>query len=296
MGLTCYTSRTGDLKQGGHLWLQLDELCLLDYVRFQLEAKPKPAPQTVNHRLTVLRGFYRFLYGHPIPRSRSSVQSFYKTRSTFGFGIPKTVSAGIRLKQPRRAVVPLTAEEVSRFWHSFRSYRDLSLVALMLLNGLRLRETISIQLQDLDISQAQVRVRGKGNRERLLPLSDDTLQVLQCYLKVERPLTGCPYVFVSLKGSCRGHPMTPEGLRSLFRHHRQSSHVLQANPHRFRHTFGADMIRAGVSLPGLMRLMGHSRIQTTMLYVQLSPQDVWREYHRAVQKKTQLLPKCQEQP
>ena len=78
--------------------------------------------------------------------------------------------------------------------------------------------------------------------------------------------------------------MTPAGLRSLFRHHRRKTTIVKANPHRFRHTFGADMIRAGVSLPALMRLMGHSQIHTTMLYVQLSPQDVWLEFHRAVLK------------
>ena len=56
----------------------------------------------------------------------------------------------------------------------------------------------------------------------------------------------------------------------------------QANPHRFRHTFGTDMIRAGVSLPALMRLMGHAQIHTTLLYIQLTPQDVFAEYLRAV--------------
>ena len=76
--------------------------------------------------------------------------------------------------------------------------------------------------------------------------------------------------------------MTPAGLRSLFRHHRLRSDVPVANPHRFRHTFGADMVRAGISLPALQHLMGHSQIHTTLLYVQLAPQDVWREYARAV--------------
>jgi site-specific recombinase XerD len=45
------------------------------------------------------------------------------------------------------------------------------------------------------------------------------------------------------------------------------------------------MARAGISLPALMHLMGHAHIQTTMLYVQLAPQDVWREYARAVQQR-----------
>ena len=84
--------------------------------------------------------------------------------------------------------------------------------------------------------------------------------------------------------------MTPAGLRSLFRHHRKRSQVPQANPHRLRHTFGTDMVRAGISLPALMHLMGHANIHSTLLYVQLSPQDVWREYARAVQNRARLSP------
>lgn len=88
-----------------------------------------------------------------------------------------------------------------------------------------------------------------------------------------------------LKGRARGQPMSVAGLRSLFRHHRVRSRILHANPHRLRHTFGADMVRAGMSLPALQHLMGHSQIQTTMLYVQLAPQDVWCEYARALERR-----------
>jgi len=48
------------------------------------------------------------------------------------------------------------------------------------------------------------------------------------------------------------------------------------------------MVRAGISLPALQQLMGHSNIRTTMLYVQLAPQDVWHAYARAVQNRTHL--------
>jgi site-specific recombinase XerD len=140
----------------------------------------------------------------------------------------------------------------------------------------------------LQLSDAQIRVLGKGHRQRLLPLPLETIEVLQNYLRLERPLTNSPALFVSLKGRHRGQPMTMAGLRSLFRHHRLRTTVLRANPHRFRHTFGADMVRNGISLPALQRLMGHSDIQTTMLYVDLAPQDVWREYAKAVQNRIHL--------
>ena len=84
--------------------------------------------------------------------------------------------------------------------------------------------------------------------------------------------------------------MTPAGLRSLFRHHRQTTNIQLANPHRFRHTFASDMIRAGMSLPALMKLMGHSGIQTTLLYVQVTPQDVYQQYARAVAQHIRPLP------
>ena len=84
--------------------------------------------------------------------------------------------------------------------------------------------------------------------------------------------------------------MTPAGLRSLFRHHRHTTNIRLANPHRFRHTFASDMIRAGMSLPALMQLMGHSDIQTTLIYVDVTPQDVYQQYARAVAQHIRPLP------
>jgi integrase len=206
-----------------------------------------------------------------------------------GYGRPqRVIAAGLRLKQPQRVIVPLSADEVAKSWVSFRTSRDLALVALMLLNGLRSRETLDLRLEDLQLADAHIRVLGKGNKQRLLPLPAETIEVLQNYLRLERPLTNSPALFVSLKGRHRGQPLTVAGLRSVFRHHRLCSQVLRANPHRFRHTFGAVIVRCGISLPALQQLMGHSHIRTTMLYVQLAPQDVWREYARAVQNRIHL--------
>ena len=84
--------------------------------------------------------------------------------------------------------------------------------------------------------------------------------------------------------------MTPAGLRSLFRYHRRTTGVKMANPHRFRHTFASDMVRAGVSLPALMQLMGHANIQTTLVYVQVTPLEVYQQYARAVAQHIRPVP------
>ena len=259
---------------------EMTESTLVDYVRHQLEQPPKPSPQTVNHRLDVVRCCYRFHTGRDVPAGQVHFQRGYQTRSP--------LALGLRLKQERRVMVPLSAQEVAKFWQSFRTFRDLALVGLMLLDGLRSCEVLALQLEDLQLAEGQMRVLGKGNKQRVVPLPPETLEVLANYLRLERPLTNSSALFVSLKGRQRGQPMTPAGLRSLFRHHRVLTQVPHANPHRCRHTFGSDMVRAGMSLPALQHLMGHSQIQTTMLYVQLAPQDVWREYARALQKRTRL--------
>ncbi len=268
---------------------EITESTLVDYVRHQLEEDPQPKPQTVNHRLGTVRCCYRFHTGQEIPAGQVHFQRRYTKRSPLGYGRPRlAIARGLRLKQDRRVIVPLSSEEVAKFWQSFRTYRDLALVGLMLLDGLRSCEVLGLQPEDVQLADGQMRVHGKGNKQRVMPLPPDLLEVLRHYLRLERPLTNAPALFVCLKGRSRGQPMSPAGLRSLFRHHRVRSRVPHANPHRVRHTFGADMVRAGMSLPALQRLMGHSQIRTTLLYVQLAPQDVWREYARAIEKRKAL--------
>jgi integrase/recombinase XerD len=258
---------------------------LTDYIQFQLEQQVQPAPRTINHRLSVAVSLYRFHYERDVPAQGRTHASTFTLSAPFGYARRRRVVRRLGVKVPRRIVVPLTAMEIGKFWSGFRTFRDLSIVALMLFNGLRSCEVLSLKLEDLRFTQSQMLVHGKGNRERLLPLHSETIKLLETYLNVERPKTSSCSVFVVLKGPHRGRPLTPAGLRTVFRHHRRRSSVSNANPHRFRHTFGADMVRAGISLPALMRLMGHSHIHTTMLYVQLSPRDVWREFHRAVRNR-----------
>ena len=268
---------------------EMTERTLVDYVRHQLEQQPEPTPQTVNHRLGVVRCCYRFHSGQEIPAGQLHFQRYYIRRSALGYGRPhRAVARALRLKQNRRVIVPLAAEEVAKFWQSFRTFRDLAVVGLMLLDGLRSCEVLGLELEDLELADGQMRVLGKGNKKRVVPLPPEILEVLRNYLRVERPLTNSPALFVSLKGRQRGQPMTVAGLRSLFRHHRLQSRIRHANPHRLRHTCGADLVRAGMSLPALQHLMGHAQIQTTMLYVQLAPQDVWREYAHAIQRRKGL--------
>ncbi len=103
---------------------QLNQSSLLDYVRSQLDREPNPTPSTINHRLGVLRCLYRFRYGREIPGGKSHFQHTYTTRSPLGYGRPQPkLATGLRLRQPRRVIVPLSADQVACFWKGFRTFR-----------------------------------------------------------------------------------------------------------------------------------------------------------------------------
>lgn len=276
---------TGDMREG-----DLSESTLLDYVRFQSNQQPRPSSSTINDRVAIVDRAIRNEFPEaPCQIARGFHQAFLRRRP-MGLSRPPVALSRLRVKVPKRNIVPLSVNEVARFWSSFRTARDLAIVGLMLLQGLRSAEVLALNRDDVLLSEAQLRVRGKGNKFRLLPLAPETIQLLHHYLQLERPNPCSAALFVSLKGRARGARMSSAGLRSLFRHHRQTTSIPLANPHRFRTTFASDMIRAGMSLPALMQLMGHSNIQTTLLYVQVTPQDVYLQYARAVAQHIRPLP------
>jgi len=98
----------------------------------------------------------------------------------------------------------------------------------MLLQGLRSQEVLDLRRDDVQLSEAQIRVSGKGNKTRVLPLAPEATQLLDHYLRLERPQTSTDALFVSVKGPARGARMTPARLRSLFRYHRWTTGIKKA--------------------------------------------------------------------
>lgn len=268
----------------------LTDSVLLDYVRFQSSQQPPCSGSTINQRVAVVDRALRCAFPNAPRQIAPPLQMHYWRRAPMGLGRPIPALSRVRVKQAKRTIVPLSVDEVARFWSSFRTSRDLAIVGLMLLQGLRSREVIALNREDVLMSEAQICVRGKGDKTRFLPLAPESVQLLEHYLRLERLDVATPPLFVSLKGRARGARMTPAGLRSLFRYHRRTTGVKKANPHRFRHTFATDMVRAGVSLPALMRLMGHSHIQTTLVYVEVTPLDVYQQYARAAAQLVRPIP------
>jgi len=276
---------TGDLAKA-----HLTESTLLDYLRFQSGLQPPPSPSTINDRVADADRAIRAEFPDAPCQIAQGFQQSFLRRKPMGLGRARVAVSRLRVRQPKLNIVPLSVDEVARFWSSFRNARDLAIVGLMLMHGLRSGEVLALNPEDVLLSEAQLRVRGKGNKLRYLPLAPETTQLIDHYLRLERPNPCSAALFAVLKGPARGTRMTPAGIRSLFRHHRSTSGVQLANPHRFRHTFACDMVRAGMSLPALMQLMGHADIETTLRYVKVTPQEVYLQYARAVAQCVRPLP------
>ena len=277
---------TGDIFEA-----DLADSTLLDYIRFQSSKQPPPSASTINDRVACADRAIRNEFPDAPCQAAPGFHQVYLHRRPLGLGRPRFDLSRLRIREPKLTIVPLSVDEVARFWSSFRTARDLAIVGLMLMQGLRSAEVIALNRDDVLLSEGQLRVRGKGNKMRFLPLAPETTQLVDHYLRLERPDPCSAALFVVLKGPARGQRMTAAGLRSLFRHHRRTTGVKIANPHRFRHTFASDMVRAGISLPALMQLMGHADIETTLHYVQVSPQDVYLQYARATAQCIHPLPR-----
>jgi site-specific recombinase XerD len=151
----------------------------------------------------------------------------------------------------------------------------------MLFSGLRSAEVLSLKIRDVDIGTGWARVVGKGDKERRVPLDPDVASLIQSYLLAERPETTSCALFVVAKGSHRGQPLSPAGLRRVFRYHRERSGVPAGHPHALRHSFGTALAEAGTDLAVIQALMGHDHVDSSAAYIHLAPLHVRAAYDAA---------------
>lgn len=236
------------------------------------------AAATINRRLAAISGLYDFRAlrdpgrSSPMPRGREARVAVQGERSGLLGHLAKPRSRSrLRLREPRRLPRGLDPSEAQALLASFRSRRDRAIAGLMLLSGLRSAEVLALAVGDVDVARGWVRVTGKGDKERTVPLDPDVAGEIQTYLLAERPETTSGILFVVAKGAHRGRPLTPAGLRTVFRYHRARAGVPAGHPHALRHTFGTALAEAGVDLAVLQALLGHDHVDSSAAYIHLAP-------------------------
>lgn len=294
-------------------WLLTHNLCveavttevLLDYLRSCRDASVPGRPSnvvslsgvradryavtTINHRLAALTGLFAFrtmrdaTAANPVPKGREARRVTTVERNGLLGHLasrPKQRSA-LRLREPRRLPRALDRRETADLLGSLRTWRDRAIAGLMLFSGLRSCEILALDVTDVDIGGRWLHVTGKGAKERRVPLDVDVAGVIQTYLLTERPDTASRRLFVVAKGPHRGQPLTPAGLRTIFRYHRAKADVPAGHPHALRHTFGTALAEAGVDLAVMQALLGHAHVDTTARYIHLAPTHVKAEFDAA---------------
>jgi len=106
------------------------ESTLLDYIRFQTNRQPQPAAATINRRVGIAERALRLAFPHTQTSFVPGFQYGYWRPLPLGIGRPLPALSRLRVRTPKRVILPLSEEEVEQFWTSFRTSRDLAIVVL----------------------------------------------------------------------------------------------------------------------------------------------------------------------
>jgi len=146
--------------------------------------------------------------------------------------------------------------------------------------GLRICELLDLRQRDVDLAQGRLIVRqGKNDRDRVVYLTETAAQALQGYLNV------CPHpeqalLFVQPNGKALSYSHVYTRLRDLG----HAAHVPHVSPHRLRHTFATRLVNAGLPITSLQKLLGHDRLSTTQIYVEMYDQTVEHHFRQAMER------------
>lgn len=152
--------------------------------------------------------------------------------------------------------------------YRFLRYRNHAIFSTFIFAGLRKKELLNLKLADVDIENLSIFVnQGKGGKDRIIPMSYTLASSLKKYLEERKRLNKtCPEFFASLN---RNLGLTDTGLRNLARKMRETSGI-DFTIHKLRHTFATMMLEGGCDIYSLSRMMGHSDIKTTTIYLAAS--------------------------
>jgi site-specific recombinase XerD len=224
------------------------------------------AASTLNRQLRDLWAFLRFVEGQGQP-----------------------VSPGIfriaRLKEGQSLPRFLTDEEYHRLEALILTntaagtrddHLDRACFYLLAHGGLRLSELRDLRLGDLDLARQRVAVReGKGKRDRMVPLSATTVTTLQDYLAVRGPAqTDHLLIF-------RQRAIRPSLVQARLCRYGQAVDV-KVSPHRLRHTLATRLVNAGMDIVSIQRLLGHEKLETTMIYAHVHDGTVEQDFRQAM--------------
>lgn len=174
------------------------------------------------------------------------------------------------IKEDKTVKEPFSDEEVQRIIDNAGDARDRAIVTFLASTACRVGELVGIKTDDVDMDEREAKVYGKGGKERIVYFDARAKLALSEYLATRSDK--CPYLFVSKNGTRR--QLTVGRVEDIVRQIGVRAHVDKCHPHRFRRTVATRAIDRGMPIEQTKELLGHSQIQTTMIYAKVSRENV----------------------
>jgi len=226
--------------------------------------------KTVARKLSSLKSFFRYLvFKSIIPNDPSSEVETPKLLKS----IPKSIS-----ENEVEALLAAPDEKTDI------GLRDKTMIETLYSCGLRISELTNLELLNLNLRQGVIRVIGKGQKERLVPMGDQLIGLLELYISSSRKnlLNKRHSDFLFL--STRGQRMTRQSFWHRIKHYCLASGFEpdKISPHVLRHAFATHLLNNGADLRVVQLLLGHSDLNTTQIYTEVARQRLKRlhtEHH-----------------
>lgn len=245
---------------------------------------------TVNRKLSALSAFYQHAARHGVDLGELLITWQPAGRRGAGWkpflhhiskGQPQPRRA-IALPVPRRVPRVLTVAEVQAILDACEHLRDRFLFALLYDTGMRIGEALGLRHADVAAAEREVSVvarvndngaRTKSRQPRTIPVSAELIRLYGDYLHTEYGDLDSDYVFVNLWARPHGHPLAYPAVYDLVRRLRRRTGV-DFDPHWYRHTAATRLLRDGVPIEVVSKLLGHADITTTVdVYGHLTVED-----------------------
>jgi integrase/recombinase XerD len=242
-----------------------------DLIHFMEYNRKKGTSYTsISRYLTAIRMFYRYLTAEK--RIKEDITTLLDTPKTWK-RIPNVLSYGMIQKL-------LDAPDVSTIY----GIRDKAILELMYATGTRVSEVITLHINDVNLMASYIRCLGKGQKERIVPLSDVAIKYINIYLNKSRPQLVnkkrlSDYLFLDRIGST----LRRETIWKMIRRYGSLSGLkIKIYPHLLRHSFATHLLEGGADLRYVQEMLGHSNIATTQIYTHINKEhlkELFKKFH-----------------
>jgi integrase/recombinase XerD len=174
-----------------------------------------------------------------------------------------------RPKKDKKLPIVLSSEEVSSIINVISNKKQRTIIMLIYATGIRLSEAINIRLNDIDADRKLIFIRrGKGNKDRIVPLSEKLYDNLRWYISIYKPEE---YLFEGIHGSHYSARSVQQVLKKALV---KAGIRKNASVHSLRHSYATHMLESGTDLRLVQEILGHRSIKTTEIYTHISTKNI----------------------